>query len=93
MKFNRLFPAQNNRILSENGAIVSTSTLEISGATKNINDISLDDRNISIDEKGNFKEEILLSPGYNTIMLDAHDRFGSKTEKILEVIYRKYDIM
>ena len=73
----------------QNGAILSTSTLEISGTTKNINDISLDDRKIYIDEKGNFKEEMLLSPGYNTIMLEAHDRFQSETNKIIEVIYQK----
>jgi len=73
----------------KNGAIVATSSLEISGLAKNISDISLDGRKIFIDEKGGFHEEILLSPGYNTITFDAHDRFGSETEKILEVIYQK----
>ena len=71
-----------------NGETVSTSSLEISGIAKNITDISLDDRSIFIDEKGNFKEELLLSPGYNAITIAAHDRFGSETQKTLEVIYQ-----
>ncbi len=72
----------------QNGATIATSTLEISGIAKNISDISLDDRKIFIDEKGNFKEELLLSPGYNIITIKASDRFGSETEKIIEVIYK-----
>ncbi len=72
----------------ENGALVSTSTLEIVGIASNIKDISLDDRKIYIDEKGNFKEQILLSYGYNTIVLRAEDKFERKTEKRIEVIYK-----
>ncbi len=71
-----------------NGTFVSTSSLEVSGTAKNIKQISLNDRNIFIDEKGNFKEEVLLSFGYNALVLKAEDKFGSKTEKILEVVYR-----
>jgi len=71
-----------------NGETVSTSTIEVTGVAKNINAISLDDRNIFIDEKGNFKEELLLSEGYNVITLKANDKFGSETEKTLEVIYK-----
>jgi hypothetical protein len=77
------------QILSpENGALVSTSTLEVTGVAANIKDISLDDRPIFIDEKGNFTEEVLLSPGYNTIVLKADDKFGRNTEKVLEVVYQ-----
>lgn len=71
-----------------NGAIVSTSSLEISGIATDIKDISLDDRPIFIDEHGNFTENVLLSPGYNTIVLKADDKFGRNTEKILEVVYQ-----
>ncbi len=41
-----------------------------------------------MDEKGNFKEEILLSSGYNAITIKASDKFGRNTEKIIEVIYK-----
>lgn len=72
----------------QNGAVVSDSLLEIKGVAQNINDISLDDNKIFIDEKGNFDEKILLSYGYNVIKIDASDKFGSKTEKILEITYK-----
>ncbi len=72
----------------QNGALVSDPLLEIKGVAQNINDISLDDNKIFVDENGNFDEKILLSYGYNVIKIDATDRFGSKTEKILEVIYK-----
>jgi len=71
-----------------NDATVSTSTITITGVAKNIESISLDDSRIVIDEKGNFSEERLLSPGYNALRLDASDKFGAKTEKILEIIYQ-----
>jgi len=68
-----------------NGATLSESSVLISGTTKNINDISLDDRKIFIDENGNFKEEMILSPGYNVFAIKASDKFGRKTEKIIEI--------
>jgi len=71
-----------------NGSLVSDSLTEISGFAKNIKDISLNDRKIFIDEQGNFKEELLLSYGYNTITIKASDKFGRNTEKIIEVIYK-----
>jgi hypothetical protein len=72
----------------QNGALVTDSLLQISGRAENINDISLNDRKIFLDEKGNFSEEVLLSYGYNVLTFDAADRFGRKTEKVLEVIYK-----
>ncbi len=72
----------------EDGAFVSTSSIMISGTATNVSVISLDDRKIFIDEAGNFKEEMLLSPGYNIFKLDASDKFGSTIEKTVEVIYK-----
>jgi hypothetical protein len=72
----------------QNGALVSNSLLEIKGMAQNINNISLNDKKIFIDEKGNFNEKILLSYGYNVLKLEANDKFGRQTEKILEVIYK-----
>ncbi len=72
----------------KNGASVSDSLVEVSGIAKNINDIGLDDRKIFIDEQGNFKEQVLLSYGYNVIDIKAMDKFGRNTEKIIEVIYK-----
>ncbi|MFA5651798.1 MAG: hypothetical protein WC933_00310 [Candidatus Paceibacterota bacterium] len=72
----------------QNGSLISNSLTEVSGIAKNINSISLNDRKIFIDEQGNFKEEVLLSYGYNVITIKASDKFGRNTEKIIEVIYK-----
>ncbi len=71
-----------------NGATVSDSLLEVSGMAKNIKEITLNGRNIFMDENGNFQEEVLLSYGYNTLQIKANDKFGSNTEKVVEVIYK-----
>jgi len=71
-----------------NGALLSNSLTEVSGVAKNINNISLNDRKIFVDEQGNFKEQLLLSYGYNNIVIKANDKFGRNIEKIIEVIYK-----
>jgi hypothetical protein len=70
------------------GSLVSSSATEISGTTKNINELSLNDRKIFTDEEGNFKEEMLLSYGYNIFVLKASDKFGRNTEEKIELIYK-----
>jgi hypothetical protein len=72
----------------QSGASVSDSLLEITGVAKNIKDITLNGRSILMDENGNFKEKILLSYGYNALDLRASDKFGSNTEKVVEVVYK-----
>jgi len=72
----------------QNGAVVSESFMEITGVAKNIKDITLNDRKIFISENGDFKEKILLSYGYNSLTLEASDKFGRWTEKTLEIIYK-----
>ncbi len=71
-----------------NGSVVSESLTLIAGKIKNTKEITLNDRPIVVDENGNFSEEILLSYGYNVLKLEAQDRFGKKTEEILQVIYK-----
>lgn len=72
----------------KNGSLVSNSFTEIIGNAKNITEISLNDRKIYVDEQGDFKEELLLSYGYNVLVIKAKDKFGRETEKVLEVIYK-----
>ncbi|MBI5817130.1 MAG: hypothetical protein HZB09_01755 [Candidatus Yonathbacteria bacterium] len=68
------------------GSSVSNSLIEIVGVAKNISFISLNDRPIFIDEKGNFKEKLLLYPGYNIMSIKAGDRYKRTVEKNLEII-------
>ncbi len=83
-----LFGPRITVLSPKNGVLVSDSLTEVVGIAKNIKEISLDDRKIFIDEQGNFKEQVLLSYGYNAIDIKATDKFGRNTEKIIEVIYK-----
>jgi hypothetical protein len=68
------------------GLVATTSPLEIIGVARNVTFISLDDRPIFLDEQGNFKETMLLSKGFSTIIVKARDRFGRETERTTRVI-------
>lgn len=72
----------------QNGATLEESLVIIKGVAKNISYISLNDRNIFIDEQGRFQEKLLLSYGYNIMAIKAEDKFGRKTEEILELVYK-----
>ena len=76
-----------NLVTPPNGMSVTTSQVTIEGSAQNISDISLNGRKIFIDSAGHFKEELLLSYGYNLLTFIAHDRFGRETKKILELVY------
>lgn len=73
----------------QNGQTVNHQLINVTGATKNIKKITIDDRQIDIDESGVFSERLLLSEGYNIIKISAWDKFGKKTEKIIEIIYKQ----
>ncbi len=72
----------------ENGATVSAALVEVMGTARNITRISLDDREIFVDESGAFREKLLLSYGYTILTVKAEDRFGRKTEKSIELVYK-----
>ncbi len=71
------------------GSTVRENSIDIKGVTKNISEISLNDRPIYIDEAGNFSEKLMLYPGYNIIKLKARDKFGTKTEKSIDLVYKQ----
>ena len=71
-----------------NGVSVSESYINIVGQAKNSKVITLDDRPIVVDQAGNFNEKVLLSYGYNILVLKAEDRFGQKTEQELQIVYK-----
>lgn len=78
------------RVLSPiNGATYTTPLIEVKGVAKNISTLTFDDRPLYTDLQGNFSDSLLLSPGYNIIKLEARDKFGSKTEKKIEIIYKE----
>lgn len=73
------------------GSTVTESLVVFSGTTENISHITFNDRPIFINEKGEFSQALLVLPGLNIIEVDAGDRFGRTTKKILQIVYRKKD--
>jgi len=64
------------------------SLIQITGEAKRISNITLNDRKIFIDEEGHFKEQLLLSKGYNIITIEAEDRFKRAVRKTIELVLK-----
>ena len=71
------------------GQTYTSPLIKIKGLAENANYLALDDKPIFTDKDGRFDEKMLLSPGYNIIKLNASDKFGKKTEKIIQVILKE----
>lgn len=71
------------------GSTIATSSVEVVGIAYRIQDITLNGKPILVDKEGNFKEIIVLAPGYNIFLFNAHDKFGRTTEYKLELVYKK----
>lgn len=65
----------------------NNSAVDVQGVVKNVSVVTLNDRLIPVDEDGQFKEKILLYPGYNVIKLEAKDKFGACVTKELQLVY------
>ena len=72
----------------QNGEVTDKELVEVTGKAENVNFISINDRSIFLDGDGNFKEFLLLSSGYNIIVIKARDKFERSISKKLEVIYQ-----
>ncbi len=72
----------------QNGCSTDKNIVEIVGNTENTSAISINDRPILIDESGNFKESLLLVPGYNIIMIEAKDKFDRHISERLDLFYK-----
>lgn len=72
-----------------NGATYTTALIEIKGIAKNTSTLLLNDRPLYTDKAGNFSDTLLPTEGYNIIKLEAKDKFGSETKKMIEIIYKE----
>lgn len=70
------------------GAAVGLNPVEVKGQADRIAFISLNGQQIFTDEKGNFNQKLLLTPGYNTIKVEAQDKFGRTIQKVLNLVYQ-----
>ena len=86
----RIFIAGPEIIITspQNGEVTDKELIEITGTAENVNFISINERSIFLDENGNFKEVLLLSSGYNIIVIKARDKFERIISKNLEIIYK-----
>ena len=66
---------------------VNDPFIAIQGKAERIADLSMNGRPISVTEDGAFNEPYLLSPGLNRIMLDATDRYGRTTQRVIQIVY------
>lgn len=71
----------------QNGSTLTDPLLVLKGHASNISAISLNGRDIYINDAGQWSEQVLLAEGYNTIMIEAQNKFGKRIEQRLEYIY------
>ncbi len=71
----------------KDGQIFKGEVLTLVGQALHAVHLSINDREIVVDEKNSFSEELVLSPGYNIITIEAEDKFGKTTEKSYRVLY------
>ena len=77
-------------IISPNPESETTENLVIiRGVAKNVTFLSLNNRAIFMDQEGNFKEKLLLSPGFNIIRLYGRDRFKQETTEEFKIYYKE----
>lgn len=66
---------------------VSAPYIELTGTTTHIATLAVNGQSVPVTEGGAFDIPFALSPGFNRIVLDASDKYGHSTEKVVEVVY------
>lgn len=73
--------------ISQSIAEVSSPYIELTGTTSHIANLSMNGQSVPVTEQGVFDIPFALSPGYNRIVLDATDKYGHTTEKVVQIVY------
>lgn len=82
-----LFFGSNFKInTATDGSTVSDSFLPISGKAKHATTIDINGRAIAVDKSGNFRDGVILSPGYNIVEIVQKDRFGKEKQKTFHLV-------
>lgn len=69
----------------QSGYATTTPLIVVSGRMIRGSNLTLNDATTTVDLAGNFKESLLLSPGYNIMTLEATDRYGRATKEQIEL--------
>jgi hypothetical protein len=67
------------------GTILDSKLLTITGNIPHASHFTINDRELLLDKEGNFTDTLLLQEGYTILKLEANDKFGRKTDKILRL--------
>lgn len=67
------------------GAVLEDPLMTLEGSAKNIAHLTLNGRQVFVDAAGALVETLLLSQGQNVISIEADDRFGRTTVRLLRV--------
>ena len=72
---------------------VSDPLITISGQARRIASLALNGMEISVTEEGGFSEKYVLTPGYNRLILNARDKYGKTTERVVEIVYKSPEVV
>ena len=75
------------------GAVFNKDNLMLEGLALHANLITINGKEVSVDQDSNFSEELVLSPGYNIITIEAQDKFNKKSKEIYRVIYEESELL
>jgi hypothetical protein len=73
-------------ITPTSGSILGEPIIKVVGQASGIDWLYLNGRQIFTDQTGKFNESLLASPGLNVLQLAGIDKFGRRTEKMLEFV-------
>lgn len=66
---------------------VHEELITIKGKAERISSLSMNGKEIQVTESGEFEEPYLLASGLNRIVLDAEDKYGRRTQEVIEIVY------
>ena len=68
--------------------LVHNPYVAIRGHVEHIAALTMNGRAIPVTEQGIFEEPYILAPGDNLIKLEARDKYGRATERMIEIVYQ-----
>ena len=80
-------------LISSQPAAVHDPLIKIVGKAERITSLTLNGSAVSVTQDGAFSQEYLLSPGENTITLEAHDGYGRVATKNISYTYQPFVII
>lgn len=71
----------------KNGFSTTTQAIMVTGQGIHTNNITINGAQIAVDLNGNFRDQLILAPGYNIIKIVGKDNYSRVTEKTIETVF------